>query len=56
MQCIIFPDCPASFTRRLPAMPSEEHPFRIGFLIHDVSRLRRTVLDAVPGAGTEAGN
>jgi DNA-binding MarR family transcriptional regulator len=23
----------------------EEHPFRIGFLIHDVSRLRRTVVD-----------
>ena len=26
-------------------MAGEEHPFRIGFLIHDVSRLRRTVLD-----------
>ncbi len=26
-------------------MPREEHPFRIGFLIHDVSRLRRTVVD-----------
>ena len=26
-------------------MPKEEHPFRIGFLIHDVSRLRRTVVD-----------
>jgi MarR family transcriptional regulator, transcriptional regulator for hemolysin len=23
----------------------EDHPFRIGFLIHDVSRLRRTVVD-----------
>jgi MarR family transcriptional regulator for hemolysin len=23
----------------------EEHPFRIGFLIHDVSRLRRTIVD-----------
>jgi DNA-binding MarR family transcriptional regulator len=23
----------------------EEHPFRIGFLIHDVSRLRRTIMD-----------
>jgi DNA-binding MarR family transcriptional regulator len=23
----------------------DEHPFRIGFLIHDVSRLRRTVMD-----------
>jgi MarR family transcriptional regulator for hemolysin len=23
----------------------DEHPFRIGFLIHDVSRLRRTVVD-----------
>lgn len=26
-------------------MPKDEHPFRIGFLIHDVSRLRRTVVD-----------
>lgn len=26
-------------------MTKEEHPFRIGFLIHDVSRLRRTVVD-----------
>ncbi len=26
-------------------MPREEAPFRIGFLIHDVSRLRRTVVD-----------
>jgi DNA-binding MarR family transcriptional regulator len=26
-------------------MAREEHPFRIGFLIHDVSRLRRTVVD-----------
>ena len=26
-------------------MPKEERPFRIGFLIHDVSRLRRTVVD-----------
>ena len=26
-------------------MPKEEHPFRIGCLIHDVSRLRRTVVD-----------
>jgi DNA-binding MarR family transcriptional regulator len=26
-------------------MAKEEHPFRIGFLIHDVSRLRRTVVD-----------
>src|SRR5271170_5036144 len=26
-------------------MSKEEHPFRIGFLIHDVSRLRRTVVD-----------
>ncbi|MGB8692332.1 MAG: MarR family transcriptional regulator [Steroidobacteraceae bacterium] len=26
-------------------MPREETPFRIGFLIHDVSRLRRTVVD-----------
>jgi len=24
---------------------AEEHPFRLGFLIHDVSRLRRTVVD-----------
>jgi MarR family transcriptional regulator for hemolysin len=23
----------------------DEHPFRIGFLIHDVSRLRRTIMD-----------
>src|SRR3984893_15513918 len=23
----------------------EDHPFRLGFLIHDVSRLRRTVVD-----------
>src|SRR4030088_3041768 len=23
----------------------EDHPFRIGFLIHDVSRLRRTIVD-----------
>jgi MarR family transcriptional regulator, transcriptional regulator for hemolysin len=23
----------------------EEHPFRFGFLIHDVSRLRRTIMD-----------
>ena len=26
-------------------MAKEERPFRIGFLIHDVSRLRRTVVD-----------
>jgi DNA-binding MarR family transcriptional regulator len=26
-------------------MGREDHPFRIGFLIHDVSRLRRTVVD-----------
>jgi DNA-binding MarR family transcriptional regulator len=26
-------------------MASEERPFRLGFLIHDVSRLRRTVVD-----------
>ena len=26
-------------------MAKHEHPFRIGFLIHDVSRLRRTVVD-----------
>jgi MarR family transcriptional regulator, transcriptional regulator for hemolysin len=26
-------------------VPKDEHPFRIGFLIHDVSRLRRTVVD-----------
>jgi len=26
-------------------MSKEEHPVRIGFLIHDVSRLRRTVVD-----------
>lgn len=26
-------------------MAKEDHPFRIGFLIHDVSRLRRTILD-----------
>ena len=26
-------------------MAIEERPFRIGFLIHDVSRLRRTVMD-----------
>lgn len=26
-------------------VPREEHPFKIGFLIHDVSRLRRTVVD-----------
>lgn len=26
-------------------MAKEEYPFRIGFLIHDVSRLRRTVVD-----------
>ncbi len=26
-------------------MAKDEHPFRIGFLIHDVSRLRRTVMD-----------
>jgi len=26
-------------------MSKDEHPFRIGFLIHDVSRLRRTVVD-----------
>lgn len=26
-------------------MSKEERPFRIGFLIHDVSRLRRTVVD-----------
>jgi MarR family transcriptional regulator for hemolysin len=26
-------------------MPKDEHPLRIGFLIHDVSRLRRTVVD-----------
>ena len=26
-------------------MPREEYPFRIGFLVHDVSRLRRTVVD-----------
>lgn len=26
-------------------MAKEDHPFRIGFLIHDVSRLRRTVVD-----------
>ena len=26
-------------------MAKDEHPFRIGFLIHDVSRLRRTVVD-----------
>lgn len=26
-------------------MAKEEQPFRIGFLIHDVSRLRRTVVD-----------
>ncbi|QQN75288.1 MarR family winged helix-turn-helix transcriptional regulator [Croceicoccus sp. YJ47] len=23
----------------------EEHPFRLGFLVHDVSRLRRTIID-----------
>lgn len=28
-------------------MADEEHPFRIGFLVHDVSRLRRTVLDKI---------
>ena len=26
-------------------MAKEDHPFRIGFLIHDVSRLRRTIVD-----------
>jgi DNA-binding MarR family transcriptional regulator len=26
-------------------MPKTERPFRVGFLIHDVSRLRRTVVD-----------
>jgi len=26
-------------------MAINEHPFRLGFLIHDVSRLRRTVVD-----------
>ena len=26
-------------------MTRAQHPFRIGFLIHDVSRLRRTVVD-----------
>jgi MarR family transcriptional regulator for hemolysin len=26
-------------------MPRNERPFRLGFLIHDVSRLRRTVFD-----------
>lgn len=26
-------------------MPRNERPFRLGFLIHDVSRLRRTVVD-----------
>ena len=26
-------------------MPKTDHPFRLGFLIHDVSRLRRTVVD-----------
>ena len=26
-------------------MSTEDHPFRIGFLIHDVSRLRRTIVD-----------
>jgi MarR family transcriptional regulator for hemolysin len=26
-------------------MAKQKHPFRLGFLIHDVSRLRRTVLD-----------
>ena len=26
-------------------MPKEEQPFRIGFMIHDVSRLRRTIVD-----------
>lgn len=26
---------------------SSEHPLRIGFLIHDVSRLRRTIVDKV---------
>ncbi|HKT73182.1 MAG TPA: MarR family transcriptional regulator [Steroidobacteraceae bacterium] len=26
-------------------MARDEHPFRMGFLVHDVSRLRRTVLD-----------
>lgn len=24
---------------------SEQHPFRLGFLVHDVSRLRRTIID-----------
>jgi MarR family transcriptional regulator, transcriptional regulator for hemolysin len=24
---------------------SERHPFRLGFLVHDVSRLRRTIID-----------
>src|SRR5258708_32785015 len=27
------------------SVAKEDHPFRIGFLIHDVSRLRRTVVD-----------
>lgn len=26
-------------------MAKDEHPFRIGFLVHDVSRLRKTVFD-----------
>src|SRR5262245_33864459 len=29
------------------SVAKDEHPFRIGFLIHDVSRLRRTVVDKV---------
>jgi MarR family transcriptional regulator for hemolysin len=29
----------------VPPFMSKEHPLRIGFLIHDVSRLRRTVAD-----------
>ena len=28
-------------------MAKHDHPFRLGFLIHDVSRLRRTVVDKV---------
>ncbi len=33
------------FIRGRVPVAEEEHPFGIGFLVHDVSRLRRTVID-----------
>jgi MarR family transcriptional regulator, transcriptional regulator for hemolysin len=36
---------PLANVAEVSRMANEEHPFRIGFLVHDVSRLRRTVVD-----------